>query len=107
MLARRFGTASVRAGHSVLFTRADALLKDLGQARADRTFDKTFRRYLAPNLLAIAPSWRPNDGRFKPPSAASCTTKAMHAVSSPIAAGPSWSSKRSESSSVTVGGVFV
>ena len=33
--------------------------------------------------------------------------KAMHAVSSTIAAGPSWSSDRSESSSVTAGGVFV
>ncbi len=30
MLAQCLGTASVRAGHSVLFTRADALLKDLG-----------------------------------------------------------------------------
>lgn len=53
MLAQCLGTASVRAGHSVLFTRADALLKDLAQARADRTFEKTFRRYLAPNLLVL------------------------------------------------------
>jgi DNA replication protein DnaC len=53
MLAQCLGTASVRAGHSVLFTRADALLKDLGQARADRTFEKTFRRYLAPDLLVM------------------------------------------------------
>src|SRR5712692_1962178 len=33
--------------------------------------------------------------------------KAMHAVSSTIAAGPSCSSSRADSSSVTVGGVFV
>jgi hypothetical protein len=30
MLAQCLGTASVRAGHSVVFTRNDALLKDLG-----------------------------------------------------------------------------
>jgi DNA replication protein DnaC len=53
MLAQCLGSACVRAGHAVLFTRADALLKDLGQARADHTFEKTFRRYLAPDLLIL------------------------------------------------------
>jgi DNA replication protein DnaC len=53
MLAQALGSATVRAGHSVLFTRADALLKDLGQARADHTFEKAFRRYLAPDLLIV------------------------------------------------------
>jgi DNA replication protein DnaC len=53
MLAQALGSATVRAGHSVLFTRADALLKDLGQARADRTFERAFRRYLAPDLLIL------------------------------------------------------
>jgi DNA replication protein DnaC len=53
MLAQALGSATVRAGHSVLFTRADALLKELGQARADHTFEKAFRRYLAPDLLIV------------------------------------------------------
>jgi DNA replication protein DnaC len=34
-LVQALGTAAVRAGHSVLFVRADALLRELGQARAD------------------------------------------------------------------------
>ncbi len=45
MLAQCVGSACVRAGHSVLFIRADALLADLRQSRADRTYDKVFRRY--------------------------------------------------------------
>ena len=53
MLAQCLGSASVRAGHSVLFTRTDVLLKELGQARADHTFEKAFRRYLAPDLLIL------------------------------------------------------
>ncbi len=52
-LAQALGTAAVRAGHSVPFTRADALFKDLSQARADHTFEKAFRRYLAPELLVV------------------------------------------------------
>jgi DNA replication protein DnaC len=53
MLAQCLGAASVRAGRSALFVRADALLKDLGQARADHSFEKAFRRYLAPELLIV------------------------------------------------------
>lgn len=52
-LAQSLGAACVRAGHSVLFTRADALLRDLSQARADHTLAKTFRAYLAPDLLIV------------------------------------------------------
>lgn len=52
-LAQALGYASVRAGYSVLFTRADALLKSLTQARADHSFEKEFRRYLAPKLLIV------------------------------------------------------
>jgi DNA replication protein DnaC len=52
-LVQALGAATVRAGHSVLFTRADALLRELGQARADHTFEKVFRRYLAPDLLIL------------------------------------------------------
>jgi DNA replication protein DnaC len=53
MLAPCLGSISVRAGHSVLFIRADALPGELGQARADRSYDKVFRRYLAPDLVII------------------------------------------------------
>jgi DNA replication protein DnaC len=51
LLAQALGTAAVRASHAVLFSRADALLRDLAQARVDHSFDRTFRRYLAPDLL--------------------------------------------------------
>jgi DNA replication protein DnaC len=52
-LAQALGAAATRAGHSVLFRRADSLLRDLGQARADHSFEAAFRRYLAPDLLFL------------------------------------------------------
>jgi DNA replication protein DnaC len=52
-LAQALGAAAVRAGYSVLFSRADTLLKELGQARADHTFEKAFRKFLAPQLLIV------------------------------------------------------
>ncbi len=52
-LAQALGAAAVRAGHSVLFIRADALFKELAQARADHTFEKVFRRFLVPQLLLV------------------------------------------------------
>ncbi len=52
-LAQALGAAAARAGHSVLFSRADRLLKELAQARADHTFEAVFRRYLAPELLVV------------------------------------------------------
>jgi DNA replication protein DnaC len=52
-LVQALGAAAVRAGHSVVFTRADGLLKDLGQARGDHTYERVFRRYLAPDLLIL------------------------------------------------------
>src|SRR5579864_961914 len=53
MLAQCLGSAAVRAGHSVVFTRVDALFKELLQACADHTLDKTFRRFIAPELLLL------------------------------------------------------
>ena len=47
------GAATVRAGHRVRFVRADALLRELSQARADHTFAQAFRRSLAPALLIV------------------------------------------------------
>jgi len=53
LLAQCLGAASVRAGHSVRFVRADALLAQLGQARADRTYEQALRRYLTPDLVIL------------------------------------------------------
>lgn len=52
-LAQALGYCALRAGYSVLFTRSDALLRSLLQARADHSYEKEFRRYLAPNLLIV------------------------------------------------------
>lgn len=52
-LAQAVGAAAVRAGHSVLFVRADTLLTDLSQARADHTYERAFRRYLTPDLVIL------------------------------------------------------
>jgi DNA replication protein DnaC len=53
MLVQCLGSAAVRAGHSVVFTRAATFFKELLQSRADHTFDKVFRRFLAPELLVL------------------------------------------------------
>lgn len=52
-LAQALGAAATRASHSVLFRRADLLLRELGQARADHSFEAVFRRYLTPDLLVL------------------------------------------------------
>jgi DNA replication protein DnaC len=52
-LVQALGATAVRAGHSVLSRRADALLAERGQARADRTYEQAFRRYLAPDLVIL------------------------------------------------------
>ena len=52
-LAQALGYAAVRAGHSVRFTRADDLLRQLAQARIDHTLEKAFRSFLTPDLLIL------------------------------------------------------
>jgi DNA replication protein DnaC len=52
-LACALGHAACRAGRDVLFLRADHLLQDLHQARADHSTDKVFRRLLAPDVLVV------------------------------------------------------
>jgi len=52
-LACALGHAACRAGHEVLFLRADHLLQQLHQSRADHSTDKAFRRLLAPDLLIV------------------------------------------------------
>ena len=50
-LADALGHAVCRAGKQVLRLRADALLKDFLQSRADNSTSKTLRKYLVPHLL--------------------------------------------------------
>jgi DNA replication protein DnaC len=52
-LACALGHAACRAGHDVLFLRADHLFHHLQQARADHSTEKVFRRLLAPDVLII------------------------------------------------------
>jgi len=52
-LAEALGHQACRQGHSVLFTKANRLLSDLGGGRADDTWDRRLRRYLKPDLLII------------------------------------------------------
>jgi DNA replication protein DnaC len=53
LLACALGHATCRAGHRVLFLRADQLFKELHQARADHSKDKALRKLLAPDLLIV------------------------------------------------------
>lgn len=53
LLACALGHTACRAGRRVLFLRADQLLKELRQARADHSKDKTLRKLLAPDLLIV------------------------------------------------------
>jgi len=52
-LAQALGHQACRQGYSVLFTKANRLLSDLGGGRADDTWEKRLRRYLKPDLLII------------------------------------------------------
>jgi DNA replication protein DnaC len=52
-LASALGHAACRAGHTVLFLRADRLFQLLHQSRADYTTEKLRRRLLAPDLLIV------------------------------------------------------
>lgn len=52
-LAQALGYAAVRAGRSVRFARADAFFRTLAQSRVDHSQEKTFRSFLAPDLLIL------------------------------------------------------
>jgi DNA replication protein DnaC len=52
-LAQALGYAALKAGRSVRFARADHYFRDLAHARLDGTLDRTFRSYLAPDLLIL------------------------------------------------------
>ena len=53
LLASALGHAACRAGHPVLFLRADHMFRALHQARADHSTEKVLRRLLAPDLLIV------------------------------------------------------
>jgi DNA replication protein DnaC len=53
LLASSLGHAACRAGHKVLFLRADTMLKELHQSQADYTREKAVRRLLRPDLLIV------------------------------------------------------
>jgi DNA replication protein DnaC len=52
-LASALGHAACRTGRKVLFLRADAMLRELNQSRADLSTDKVMRRLLVPDLLIV------------------------------------------------------
>lgn len=53
LLATAIGHAVCRSGQDVLCLRADAMLKELHQSRADRSTEKVLRRLLAADLLIV------------------------------------------------------
>ncbi len=52
-LAQALGHQACRQSYSVLFTKANRLLSDLGGGRADDTWENRLRRYLKPDLLIL------------------------------------------------------
>ena len=52
-LASALGHSSCRANKSVLFIRADTMLKELRQSRADNSTDKLMRKLISCDLLVI------------------------------------------------------
>jgi len=53
LLACCLGHAACRAGHGVLFLRADQMLRELHQAQADHSRERALRRLLSPDLLIV------------------------------------------------------
>jgi DNA replication protein DnaC len=53
LLAGALGHAACRAGHQVLFLRADRMFQWLHQSRADHSTEKMLRRLLSPDLLIV------------------------------------------------------
>ena len=52
-IAQALGYAAVRAGHTVRFVHADDFFRAMAQARVDHSTDKTFRSFIAPDLLIL------------------------------------------------------
>ena len=52
-LAQAMGYAAIRAGYTVRFVHADDFFRSMAQARVDNSVDRTFRTFLAPDLLIV------------------------------------------------------
>ena len=52
-LAQALGFSAMRAGHTVRFVHADDFFRPMAQARVDNSLDRTFRSFLAPDLLIL------------------------------------------------------
>ena len=52
-MAAALGHGACRAGYDVLFLRADQMLRQLNQARADHSNERFLRRLLSPDVLVI------------------------------------------------------
>ena len=52
-LAQALGYAALKAGYGVLFARADSYFREMARARIDGSLERTFRSYLAPDLLIL------------------------------------------------------
>ncbi len=52
-MAQALGYAAVKTGYSVRFARADHFFGDMARSRLDGSSERTFRSYLAPDLLIL------------------------------------------------------
>ncbi len=52
-LAQALGHQACRLGYTILFTKTNRLLSDLGGGRADDSWEKRLRHYLKPDLLIL------------------------------------------------------
>ena len=52
-LAQALGYSAVRAGHTVRFIHADDYFRVMNQAWVDNSLERTFRSFLAPDLLIL------------------------------------------------------
>ena len=52
-LAQALGFTAIRAGYTVRFVHSDDFFRAMGQARVDNSVDRTFRSFLAPDLLIL------------------------------------------------------
>lgn len=51
--SQALGHQACRQGKKVLFTRASVLLREMNASRADHSWEKTFRKFVTPELLII------------------------------------------------------
>ena len=67
-MAQALGFTAIRAGYTVRFVHSDDFFRAMAQARVDNSVDRTFRSFLAPDLLILddlgaPPAHRPAVGR--------------------------------------------